>query len=310
MMILAGVDEAGLGPTLGPLVTAGAALAVPDFWSPDTPWDALSAAFCREWGRKESRTAVADSKVVYRKGGAAALELAVGAFSLLANASPVPSVCFPGLDGGIRAHPCYGLKLNPFPAYVGAELIEDRASAMGSALKAASATAVHLRASALHEPVFNRRIAAGMNKNQLLLTETGGRLREIVEKFPENEILVVVDKQGGRNDYLPFLVALFPGAWIEDTGSGAVSSSYRLRRAGGDVTFRFEAKADRHSFATALASLAAKYVRERAMAELNAWFCERVEGLAATAGYPEDARRWLGELEKSGLDMEAVVRRR
>jgi hypothetical protein len=31
------------------------------------------------------------------------------------------------------------------------------------------------------------------------------------------------------------------------------------------------------------------------MARFNRWFCARKPGLAPTAGYPEDARRWLAD---------------
>ncbi len=60
--------------------------------------------------------------------------------------------------------------------------------------------------------------------------------------------------------------------------------------------------------------MTAKYARERAMAELNAWFCERVPGLKPTAGYPTDAKRWLAEasgfLAAEKIDMNLVWRKR
>ena len=42
----------------------------------------------------------------------------------------------------------------------------------------------------------------------------------------------------------------------------------------------------------ALASMASKYLRELAMAALNDYWCSRLPGLARTAGYPSDARRF------------------
>ncbi|MDR3078295.1 MAG: hypothetical protein LBV15_05995, partial [Planctomycetota bacterium] len=67
------------------------------------------------------------------------------------------------------------------------------------------------------------------------------------------------------------------------------------------VEVRFQAKADRDAFAAALASLAAKYARERFLLGLNAWFGQRLPGLKPTAGYPQDAKRWLAEASRSGL---------
>jgi ribonuclease HII len=44
---------------------------------------------------------------------------------------------------------------------------------------------------------------------------------------------------------------------------------------------------------TALASCIAKYARELHMVLFNRHWCAAVAELAPTAGYPEDARRWL-----------------
>lgn len=307
--ILAGIDEAGLGPTLGPLVTACAALEVPDDWRPDTPWEKLADACAERHCKKETRPVVADSKVAHRSGGLGALELAVGAFASLAPAGELELAYS---DPDAATHPCYRRSLSPFPSVRAADDIAQAAGALRRSLECAGATFLRLRAAVLHEPAMNRRIDGGMNKNQVLLMETGGHIRALAESRPDAPMLLVVDKQGGRNDYHPFLSGLFPGSWIDTLEEGRDCSRYRLRRPGGDVEFHFRAKADRTSFPTALASLAAKYVRERAVARLNAWFEARLPGLRPTAGYPEDAARWLREVEKEGGELEValVVRKR
>lgn len=302
MIVLAGIDEAGLGPTLGPLATGCAALLAPDGWRPDSPWEELSDACCREWRKGETRPGVADSKVLYRVGGVAALELTVGAFSFPVNGMSSPELDCSGLDGDSAAHPCYSRSLEPFPLHCDAADIASAARALEDALSKKGARAAHLAAKLLYEPVLNRRFDSGLNKNEALLMETGRHLTNLWEKFPDMPILAVVDKQGGRNNYLPFLTALFPGVWPQEMEAGAGRSVYRLRRDGGTMEIRFQAKADRDSFATALASLAAKYARERAMAELNAWFRERLPDVRDTAGYPEDAKRWLKEVRGAGAD--------
>ena len=57
------------------------------------------------------------------------------------------------------------------------------------------------------------------------------------------------------------------------------------------------AKADRDDKPVALASMAAKYLRELFMEALNSYFAERVEGLRPTAGYYSDGSRFLEEIE-------------
>ena len=53
----------------------------------------------------------------------------------------------------------------------------------------------------------------------------------------------------------------------------------------------------------ALASMVCKYVRELMMGLLNAFWQERVEGLAATAGYYTDGRRFFGEIGQAMAEL-------
>lgn len=310
-MILAGIDEAGLGPTLGPLVTACAALEVPDDWRPESPWERLADACSERFSARDKRPAVADSKVLHRAGGLAALELTVGAFSLLAGPGGAPELAFPDDDDG-GSHPCYSRTLAPFPAVNAPEDVRRAAEALSRCLERAGAKFLRLRALALHEPVMNRRFDRGLNKNQVLLRETGAHIRSLAAAHAGSPLLLVVDKQGGRDSYLPFLTDLFPGAWIDVLEECRACSRYRLRRTGGDAEIRFQARADSVSFPTALASLAAKHARERAMAELNAWFGGRLPSLRPTAGYPADAGRWLADTERDAAELRVglVVRKR
>ena len=59
----------------------------------------------------------------------------------------------------------------------------------------------------------------------------------------------------------------------------------------------FKVKADDSRTPVALASVAAKTARELFMERFNAWFAARKPGLAPTAGYPVDARRFLADID-------------
>ncbi|MFP6648221.1 MAG: hypothetical protein VB817_02100, partial [Pirellulaceae bacterium] len=54
----------------------------------------------------------------------------------------------------------------------------------------------------------------------------------------------------------------------------------------------------------ALASMTAKYLRELAMAAFNAFWQQQLPGLRPTAGYPQDARRFAGEIDEARQLME------
>ncbi len=76
----------------------------------------------------------------------------------------------------------------------------------------------------------------------------------------------------------------------------------------------FKPKADAGDGPAALASMAAKYLRELFMESFNAFFAERIEGLKPTAGYYEDGRRFMqdvgGTLRRLGIERTALVRSR
>lgn len=301
-MILAGIDEAGLGPRLGPLATASFAMSCPKGWTPSSPWHAMRNVFSDKPVTKNNPALpVCDSKLFPSAGRMAALETTVGAlYGALSPlhrggqqvVGPSPVIAHPGHP----VHPCYGDVLTPFPVHCSCEALKENAAAIRRAFDNAGARALHYAVHLLHEPAFNSVLAGGMNKNQLLLEQTGGHLVALVEKFSTcDSLYIVVDKQGGRNAYGPYLASLFPDCWPVEEESGRERSRYRLRWPDREVEVLFQAKGDRHSFCTAAASLAAKYVRERAMTNFNGWFIDRFPTLRPTAGYPLDAKRWLDE---------------
>lgn len=320
-MIFAGIDEAGLGPKLGPLITASFAMSCPDNWDPSSPWRELPNIFTDKPSRKKNcALPVCDSKILHPVGGTAALELTVGALyntvcpeQQAAPATPEPIVMHPGKP----VHPCYDAALSPFPLHCNCNDIVEKSSVLRDALSDAKVTPDYYAVHVLYEPAFNGVLDAGLNKNQLLLEQTGNHLTALVEKFgKEDSLFIVVDKQGGRNSYAPYLASLFPGEWPVEMEAGRERSLYHIRCSSFDAMISFQAKADRYSFFTAAASLAAKYVRERSMLQLNTWFSERFTELKPTAGYPQDAKRWLEELaglggvRKDDLQLDLLIRKK
>jgi len=320
-MILLGIDEAGLGPTLGPLVSGLAAIRTPDGWTLETPWEALSEAVTAKWKKDDPRIAVGDSKKIYPVGGLAALEKTT--LAVLGQIRP----SFPdsrdellrGLDAeewipDLAAVPWHRNEWT-VPGHTDAAAA---ARLLTESLAGAGAEIAALRVRIAMPARLNQTFDSGLNKDEALLAETGAHLAWAAAAFPGEEIVAVVDRQGGRAKYGAWLSGLFPDAWIETVAEGAKESSYRWRTAPntgkGTVSVTFAVGADGKSFAVALASLAAKYVRERCMADLNDWFTARIGGLRRTAGYPGDAPRFLREVEGvvagEGIRRDALVRKR
>jgi ribonuclease HII len=73
-------------------------------------------------------------------------------------------------------------------------------------------------------------------------------------------------------------------------------------------------KADVKHFTVALASMISKYVRELLMREFNRFWQAHVPGLKPTAGYPQDAVRYIDAIRpamaKLGIAERLVWRRR
>src|SRR5437879_3788489 len=65
MAWLVGIDEAGYGPNLGPLVMTAAPIAIPDGQKPTDLWQELSKVVRRHTDEDDGRLLVADSKQVY-----------------------------------------------------------------------------------------------------------------------------------------------------------------------------------------------------------------------------------------------------
>lgn len=92
-----------------------------------------------------------------------------------------------------------------------------------------------------------------------------------------------------------------PGAGGGAGGDPSVSNSIHIQ---------FRPEAEEAHLPVALASMTAKLVRELAMARFNRYWCGRVAELKPTAGYVQDARRWLEDLDGVLCDdeREAMVR--
>ena len=89
-------------------------------------------------------------------------------------------------------------------------------------------------------------------------------------------------------------------------------STYAITDGSRTITVSFEVDADRRHLPVALASCGAKYLRELLMARLNAFFARRKPDLKPTAGYHDDAWRWLDDAAEvlSAEEKSALVRER
>lgn len=343
-MILAGIDEAGYGPQLGPLVVSMAAFRVvgklppPDAEEAPDPhdlWRALGEEAVlraipaapkgeRRAAAKDVRLVVCDSKKLYHAGkGLRHMEAAVLSFLALAEEGRSEKI----LDGTSLATllPALGLEpaaLAQYPWYRGRDteipcfgfktVIRRQAAAAARALARAGLEPLHLRPRVVHPLEFNGGVRSAGNKHLFEWRIVADHLRLLWERYAAEGVSVVCDRLSGRDFYGPPLADLFPEARVTAPSEGPDRSTYRVTRGAWRMEVSFFVDGDDKAFLVALASCAAKYVRELFMRPLNEYFAERVPGLRATAGYYGDARRFLEEIRGAwtalGLADDLLVR--
>lgn len=323
-ILAAGVDEAGLGPLLGPLCLGWAVLRLPERGA--DPWALLEAAVGSEPAHDRERLVVADSKRVFARNprGRKRLEAtALGFLGAVAGADRAPAgpaAFIPGPLGPspecLAAHPWYAALPAALPLWSEAGWLELRAERLRRALAAADVELVDLGVRVVPAGELNRAFDATGNKATAVWDQVSPILRYLWRRAREHELDLVVDRQGGRARYGPVLARVLDDARVRLVEESEGRSAYRLERAGGGpgADVLFVEKADRDSFAVALASCLAKYARELAMEAFNGWFGDLQEGLKPTAGYATDGRRWLADatpaLTRAALERDLIVRRR
>ena len=115
LAIVAGIDEAGYGPLLGPLVVSAVAFEVPDQDADACLWEALSASVTRAPGRHDLRLPVLDSKKLFhRDKGIGTLERT--ALAMWQSAKPATATFRSLLD---RVAPECVEHLDGYPWYAG-----------------------------------------------------------------------------------------------------------------------------------------------------------------------------------------------
>lgn len=298
-----GIDEAGYGPNLGPLVQAAVALRLPD----DDPagWAHLRPHARRRGEPADGRVLVDDSKLVYAgNGGLARLERGLAAVLGL-PAGPLgdwlAAVTTHHVLSDLAAE-CWFDGTEPVPLH------PDPPACLGLDAKLLGVRLVPA-------PLFNKIVAGSGSKATVLTVGVTELLAAVRAALPPDEaVLVVCDKHGGRNCYAALLQGAFYDGWVVTEAEGADESRYRVESLGRDVRVVFRPRADADSAAVALASMACKYLREVCMRQFNRFWSRHVPDLKPTAGYPTDARRYYDAIrpamEKLGLAEDAVWRGR
>jgi ribonuclease HII len=317
---LVGIDEAGYGPNLGPFVMSAAACRVPDGRAGADLWQVLRAAVRRKEQPADGRLLVEDSKLVYSPTrGLRDLETAV--LALGSRDGDFPAL--PLQTYLNRLEPVFGDDLirecwyagdSPLPLVARAEEVASAALVFERACRE-NGVAWHPTRSVIVCPArFNDLVHRWKSKGAVLGEGLIQLLGSVVGLPGEDEVLVVIDKHGGRNRYAAQLQDSIPRGTVRTVEEAHQRSVYQVEGLGRGLRLTFQPRADAEHFCVALASMVSKYLREVCMHEFNRFWRSHVPDLKPTAGYPGDAERFYQVirplLERLNLPEAAVWRAR
>ena len=320
MRLVLGVDEAGYGPNLGPLVVAVSA------WAVDSRLEVLDGLepFAPEfqaasWTPRSAFVPFGDSKKIYQSGkGLAGLNFALRFFESIFEGKPPQKR--PWFELGqlaqedlsrVESHPWYRC-INPAKGLGRANQVDGNSEAScrfaREKLLKLGVRLIGFRLRVLDEAYFNECVDRLGNKSDVLghisLELAWKVLGECMDFHSFKGIEIYCDRQGGRKKYAGLISQTYERSHRESqvpfcsvVGESPKTSLYSMRHAGIATSIRFQVHGD-SLFPPAAASMVAKWARESLMERFNGYWREVVgPGLKPTAGYAVDAARFARDIE-------------
>jgi hypothetical protein len=324
-LVYAGIDEAGYGPMLGPLCVGLAVVrvrawepgsGVPDLWS-------MLARGVAPTGKDaaDGRVPVADSKKLKLPNDGSRhplthLERGVLAFEACAGPDRGPAITdadlFERLGAALPDEPWWQGEPAPMPVAGGRDGLRIACNVLRRELDRAGVQVLDLRCRVIGVQEFNAIVEREGTKaaapEEALIEHLA---HAAVRWWPREEgtpvLRVACDRQSGRVDYTRALERAWGGDGMDCLGAAGVEvlehspRASRYAASGGRVGVQLVPEAEARHLPVALASMAAKLVRELAMARFNRYWSPRAAAagveLKPTAGYVQDARRWLSDTQ-------------
>jgi len=302
MVVLVGIDEAGFGPILGPLVVSSSTFSLPHHLLSTDLWQILRKSVGNKRKRLAGRLLISDSKKAYSKSlGIKHLERTVLTVLKCLGKEPttltelIELLC-PSCLERLGDYPWYRdagsqsiLADVADKAIVSAVLVDDLASNGVELLE--------LKSYCLDVAYYNRMVSSVRNKASVLFTATSGLIKRAFDNFAGDDLQIIVDRQGGRVRYRKNLQRMFPDMELKILRESPAASSYELQTDGKGMRLHFVVGADERFLPVSLASMVSKYLRELLIGSMNRYFAGFGADLKPTAGYWKDGLRFIEDLK-------------
>ena len=302
---LIGMDEAGYGPNLGPLVIAATDWQVcgdPHSTNLTEMLSNVVDSTSRQGGQKLH---IADSKAV-NVGKEGFLSLELSALTLL-HAAGKRTDSFLNLWHDLTGDsveqnsiPWFEADLE-LPAAADGTIVVAFCRRFADCLSENRLRCVGINAQIIPARQFNAFLDGHGSKGIVLSQLTMELLARCWEPDLDLRTLIIGDKHGGRNRYDELLAKVCGDILIFRMEEGREISRYRIHA----TEVRFQTNGERH-FQVAAASIVAKYIRELAMIQFNKFWQKHCPGVAPTKGYPTDALRFRKEIEPARVKLQIV----
>lgn len=303
MVVLVGIDEAGFGPILGPLVVSSSTFLIPHHFLTADLWQILRRSVGSRRKHLAGRLLITDSKKAYNKSlGTKHLKRTILACLRCLGQKPATltellSFLCPDCLEQLEVYPWY----QDIESY---KILADEADmaiasgVFGEDLAANGITLLELKSCCIEVAHYNKMISSVKNKGSVLFTFTSQLIKNAFDNFGGEVLQIMVDRQGGRVRYQRILQRMFPEMELKILKESPTVSSYELQADGKQMRLHFVVDADEQYFPVCLASMLSKYLRELLVDNINRYFVSHCAQLRPTAGYWKDGLRFIEDLKK------------
>jgi ribonuclease HII len=308
--LVVGIDEAGYGPSMGPLVIGATVWRVPV----DISIASMAKTLEPELqpvprGRSDPWISIGDSKkILVGKNGWQSL--CSGARWQLEHLwgqrddwwSHASRLAISDWNR-VRAVAWYEHLNAPLLVFEGADngAIQGAQKCADSKLVLSGIELVAAKARLIDEPFFNQQMESLGNKATLLSESSLALAKELCLQCMDGDevqaIEIYCDKHGGRNRYQSLLMQCFDDHWFTIDSESKTLSRYKATWESYPLSVQFQVGGD-SLVPSAAASILAKWLREVCMLSLNQfWQSKSTTPLIPTAGYYVDAVRFSAEID-------------